>query len=229
MTAKKQTDSLNPLYASPLSCTLAVMIVATVNQKGGVGKSTIAVHLVAWLRDRNIDTALVDADPQGSSSVWATEVDNTTPVYRLSSVDEILDGVRGLPETAVVIDVPPGLGEVSRASLLVADVALIPCGPSVLDVRAASEAIRVLEQVHQIRGDLPHGAFVPNKLQRNYRLSQELLLTADSLGLAVAPALGLRQAFADAAGQKTVVWKMNRQAAAAADEMAQLFEHLFSN
>jgi chromosome partitioning protein len=208
--------------------TLADMIVATVNQKGGVGKSTIAVHLVTWLRDRGIDAGLVDADPQASSSVWAKEVDHATPVHRMSSVDDILDRVRGLPETAKVIDVPPGLGEVSRATMLVSDVALIPCGPSVLDLRAAHEAIRVLEQVHQIRGELPKGAFVPNKLQRNYRLSRELLLTADSLGLEVAPALGLRQAFADAAGQKTVVWRMKQQAAAGA-EMTRLFEHLFLN
>ncbi len=121
------------------------------------------------------------------------------------------------------------VGEVSRATLLEADVALIPRGPLVLDVRAAHEAIRVLEQVHQIRGALPQGAFVPNKLQRNFRLSRELLLTADSLGLAVAPSLGLRQEFADAAGQKTVVWRMKRKAEAAADEMTLLFEHLFAS
>lgn len=205
------------------------MIIATVNQKGGVGKSTIAVHLVTWLREQGVETALVDADVQGSSSEWTKEIDEDTPVYRFQSADEILDEVKLLTEKIIVIDGPAGLGEVSRATLLVSDIALIPCGPSVLDVRAASDAVKALDQVHAIRGDLPRGVFVPNKLQKNYRLSDELLVTARTLGLEVAPGLGLRQSFADSAGQQSVVWRMNRQAQPAADEVLALFEHLFSN
>jgi chromosome partitioning protein len=205
------------------------MIITAANQKGGVGKSTIAVHLVTWLREQNINAALVDADVQGSSSVWANEVDPGTPIYRFHTADEILDEVKALTEAIVIIDGPAGMGEVTRATLLVADMALIPCGPSVLDLRAASEAVRVLEQVRRIRGGVPRGAFIPNKLQKNYRLSEELLVSAKSLGLAVAPGLGLRQAFADAAGQKSVVWRMNKQAEAAATEIFALFENLFGN
>ena len=203
------------------------MIIATVNQKGGVGKSTIAVHLVTWFRERNIETALVDADVQGSSSEWAKEIDASTPVYRLQSADEILDKVKFLTEEVVIIDGPAGLGEVTRSILLVADIALIPCGPSVLDVRAASDAVKALDQVHAIRGDCPKGIFIPNKLQKNYRLSDELLITAKTLKLEVAPGLGLRQAFADSAGQQSVVWRMSRQAEPAANEVLALFDALF--
>ncbi len=217
------------MHAFLKSGKLAVMIIATANQKGGVGKSTIAVHLVTWLREQNINAALVDADRQGSSSEWAKELDTATPVYRLQSADEILDEVKLLSEKVIVIDGPAGLGEVTRSMLLVADVALIPCGPSVLDLRAASDAVRVLDQVHRIRGEKPKGAFIPNKLQKNYRLSEELLITAKTLGLDVTPGLGLRQAFADSAGQKSVVWRMNRQAEPAATEILGLFEHLFAN
>lgn len=205
------------------------MIVTAANQKGGVGKSTIAVHLVSWFREKGVDTALVDADVQGSSSEWANEVDPGTPIYRFHTADEILDEVKLLKEKVIIIDGPAGLGEVTRAILLVADVALIPCGPSVLDLRAASDAVRALEQVHRIRGETPKGAFVPNKLQKGYRLSEELLMTAKTLGLAVTPGLGLRQAFADSAGQRSVVWRMNRQAEPAATEMLGLFQHLFAN
>lgn len=220
---------MDPLRAFLKSGKLAVMIIATVNQKGGVGKSTIAVHLVTWFREQNIQAALVDADVQSSSSIWAKELDPATPVYRLQSSDEILDGMKTIPEKVIIIDGPAGLGEVTRSILLVADVALIPCGPSVLDVQAASDAIHALEQVHRIRGEVPRGAFIPNKLQKNYRLSDELLLTAQTLGLHVTPGLGLRQAFADAAGQKSVVWRMNKQAEAAATEIFALFENLFGN
>jgi len=225
----QHAGKLHPLRACLKATKLEVMIIATVNQKGGVGKSTIAVHLVTWLREQGIETALVDADVQGSSSEWTKEIDPDTPVYRFQSAEEILDEVKLLNEKVIIIDGPAGLGEVTRSILLVADTALIPCGPSVLDVRAASDAVKALDQVHTIRGDLPKGVFVPNKLQRNYRLSDELLITAKTLGLEVAPGLGLRQAFADSAGQRSVVWRMNRQAETAAIEVLALFEHLFSN
>ena len=204
------------------------MIVAVTNQKGGVGKSTIAVHLVTWLRESGIEAALVDADVQGSSSVWAKEADESTPIYRYQTADEILEQVGELSEKVVVIDGPGGLGEATRATLLVCDLALIPCGPSVLDLRAADNAVRALRTVQGIRGGAPKGIFIPNKIQRNYRLSKELLDTAAKLGLDLAPGLGLRQAFADAAGQKTVVWRMGRQEQTAAGEMIDMFESIFT-
>ena len=203
------------------------MIVAVANQKGGVGKSTIAVHLVTWLRESGIDAALVDADVQSSSSVWAKEADETTPVYRFQTAEDILERVGKLSEQVVVVDGPAGLGEATRATLLVCDLALIPCGPSILDLRAASDAVRALKTVQGIRGGVPKGVFVPNKIQRNYRLSKQLLATAYSLGLELSPSLGLRQAFADSAGQKSVVWRMGEGASIAAAEMIDLFECVY--
>jgi len=82
--------------------------------------------------------------------------------------------------------------------------------------------------VQGIRGGVPKGIFIPNKIQRNYRLSKELISTATKLGLDLAPGLGLRQAFADAVGQKTAVWRMGRQEQPAATEMINLFEGIFT-
>ena len=203
------------------------MIIASINQKGGVGKSTVALHLVIWLRERGIDVALVDADVQSSSSIWAREVDENIPIHRYQTANDLLDRVKLLSETVVVIDGPGGLDEATRAILLLCDLALIPCGPSVLDLRAAHEAVHVLRQVQGIRKGPPQGIFIPNKIQKNYRLSNQLLETANELHLSVAPGLGLRQAFADAAGQKSVVWNMGPEAAKAASEMINLFESLF--
>lgn len=46
------------------------MIAAIVNQKGGVGKTTLAVHLAVWLHERGLRVAFIDADGQSSSSRW---------------------------------------------------------------------------------------------------------------------------------------------------------------
>lgn len=205
--------------------------VALANSKGGVGKSTVSVHLAAWTHERGLRTGLVDADVQGASSLWLHEAVPEIPVFRLQTPDDILDQV---PRLAVqfdvlVLDGPAGLSEVTRAVLLLANLALLPCGPSALDLRAAQEAIRVVRQAQQIRGGPPQAVLVPNKLQVQYRLSQEMLAAAGSLGVPVMSGLRLRQAFADAAGQGTLVWRMDRRGLAAATELELLFKEVMGH
>lgn len=202
------------------------MIIALTNSKGGVGKSTLAVHLAAWLSERGDRIALVDADAQGSSSAWLREAAPSIPVFRLANPDDILDQVPQLAGEfgAVVVDGPAGLSEVTRAILLLADLAWLPCGPSVLDLRAATEALRVVRQAQHIRQGPPQAVLVPNKLQVQYRLSRELLETMKSLEIPAAGGLRLRQAYADAAGQGTVVWRLGPRGQAAALEIRELFD-----
>lgn len=206
-------------------------IIALTNSKGGVGKSTVAVHLAAWAHEHGQRTVLVDADSQGASSIWLHEAAPDIPIFRLQTPDEILDQVprlAGQPDV-LVIDGPAGLSEVTRAILLVSNMALLPCGPSVLDLRAVQEAIRVVGQAQRIRGGPPQAMLVPNKLQVQYRLTQELLSTVQSLGVPVLGGLRLRQAYADAAGQGTVVWRLGPRGEAATLELKTLFEELIGH
>ncbi len=204
------------------------MVVALSNSKGGVGKSTLAVHLAVSWHEEGRRVALVDADVQGSSSLWLHEAEPQLPVFRLQTPDEVLEQAPPIAAKfeRVVIDGPAGLSEVTRAILLVADTALLPCGPSVLDLRAVHEALRVVRQAQQIRQGPPVPLLVPNKLQVQYRLSQELLETAKSMGIPSLPGLRLRQAYADAAGQGTVVWRLGPRCEAAATELKSLFQEL---
>ncbi len=204
------------------------MIFALTNQKGGVGKSTIAVHLCAWLQRRGSGVALIDCDVQASSSVWLHEAAPEIPVFRLQTPEDILDRVPAIAKQFeyLVIDGPAGLSEVTRTVLLLADVAFLPCGPSALDLRAANDAIRVVGQVQSIRKGPPQSVLIPNKLQVQTRLSQELLETARSLAIPTTAALRLRQPYADAAGQGTVVWRLGRAAQAAKSEVEKLMEEL---
>ena len=126
-----------------------------------------------------------------------------------------------------MIDGPAGLSEVTRTILFVADTTFLPCGPSVLDLRAANEAIRVVRQAQAIRKGPPHAVLIPNKLQVHYRLSRELVETARALDIPSATGLRLRQAYADAAGQGKVVWQMGPRAEDAAREIRGLFEELY--
>ena len=206
----------------------AKVIYSFTNSKGGVGKSTLAVHLVLWLVRQGRSVALIDADAQGSSSIWLQEASPETPVFRWLSADDILDGVPALRDQFefVVADGPAGLSEVTRTIMFLTDATFLPIGPSVLDLRAVTEAVRVVRQVQAIRQGPPRAMIVPNKVQARTRLSRELLETAHAFGLPTATGLRLRQCYADAAGQGKVVWQMGPQAADAARDMESLLEEM---
>ena len=150
-------------------------------------------------------------------------------MVRLQTPDDVLDQVPKLQTEFeyVIADGPAGLSEVTRAIFFVADLIVLPCGPSVLDLRAATDAIRILNQVRGSRKGPPDAVLVPNKLQVQYRLSQELLATTQTFEIPTTCGLRLRQAYADAAGQGTVVWKLGTKSAQEAGfEIEELFQEL---
>jgi chromosome partitioning protein len=206
------------------------MIIGFTNSKGGVGKSTIAVHLAAWLAEQGRKVILADADAQGSSSMWLSEAAPDIRVVRLQTADDILEQIPALSQEAddIVIDGPGGLSEVTRSILFVVDYTLLPCTPSIVDLRPAYESIRVVRQAQAIRKGPPEAIFVPNRLRAGQRLSKDLVNTAAGLGIRVSSGLRHLNAYADAAGQGTLVWKMVRQQEAAA-ELQKLFEELFAH
>src|SRR3982750_2198638 len=121
------------------------MIIVVANSKGGVGKSTLAVHLAAWLFEQGHSVTLADCDTQHSSSEWAAEAAPGVKAVRLAGPDEILDRlpVLGQQSDYVVADGPGSNTEVSRALLLRGDLALVPCKASMLEVRALAQATNV--------------------------------------------------------------------------------------
>ncbi len=205
------------------------MIIAFTNSKGGVGKSTLAVHLAAWLFERGRKVILADADVQGSSSLWLAEAAPEIRIVRLQTADDILEQAPILAREVddIVFDGPGGLSEVTRSILFVADRTLMPCTPSLVDLRPAYDSIRVVRLVQGIRKGLPEAIFVPNRLRQRQRLSKELMSTASQFGVRVSSGLRHLNAYADAAGQGTLVWKMARQEEAAR-ELENLFKELFN-
>src|SRR5579862_7800203 len=117
------------------------MIIVVANTKGGVGKSTLAVHLAAWLYEQGHSVTLADCDTQSSSSEWIKEALPEVHRVRLTNSDEILDQLPALGEQwdYVIADGPGSDVDTSRILLLCADFAIIPCKASMLEARALSE------------------------------------------------------------------------------------------
>jgi len=112
-----------------------VMIVALLNQKGGVGKTTLATHIAGELAMRGQQVILLDADPQGSALDW-TQRRSQQGLRRLFSAVGLARETlhQEAPELArssdhVVIDGPPRIAALARSALLAADRVLIRCSP----------------------------------------------------------------------------------------------------
>lgn len=205
------------------------MIIVVANSKGGVGKSTIAVHLAAWLYEQGYTITLADCDAQQSSSEWAREAVPGVTAVRLADPDEILDRLPSLALQAdfVVADGPGSNTEVSRALLLRADLAIVPCKASMLEARALTQATNVLRQAQDIRGGAPKAVIVLSMVGKRYRLTQDMKDAAATLNFPLAAtAISLRQIYADAPGQGAVVGTLGARGKDAAAEVKLLFQEL---
>jgi chromosome partitioning protein len=205
------------------------MIIVVANSKGGVGKSTLAVHLAAWLHDQGHSVTLADCDTQHSSSEWAAEAVPDVKTVRLTDPNEILERLPALGQQAdfVIADGPGSNTETSRALLLRGDLALVPCKASMLEVRALAQATNVLRQAQDIRGGQPKAVIVLSMVGKNYRLTQDMKDAAAALELPLATtALTLKQIYADAPGQGAVVWHLGARGREAADEVCALFREV---
>lgn len=208
------------------------MFIAVVNEKGGVGKSTLAVHLATWLFDRGAKVALIDCDKQRSSSQWMAEIDPGVTIAVVDTPENLASRAPGLRQTHdfVVGDGPAGLAEISRTLLLFSDLAIFPISPSILDLRSVAQATAVLKFAHSINDGRPEGRLVLNRMKTRDNISRELRAAAPGLGLAVASSV-IRdlQAYRDAAQQGTVVTRMGIRAQGAAQEMSQFFVELLTD
>jgi chromosome partitioning protein len=205
------------------------MMIVFANTKGGVGKSTLATHLAVWLHDSGYKTGLLDTDKQRSSSEWVTEAEAKIAVQVADTPENCLSAAQELNKSCdfVVGDGPGGLDDLSRTLLILADLAVFPISPSILDLRSVSQATGILRFAQGINGGRPDGRLVLNKMRTRDTISRELKDAAPTLGLTVCEhVVRDLQVYRDAAQQGTVVSRLGRKGRQAAVEIDQLFSEL---
>ncbi len=123
------------------------MIISVVNQKGGVGKTTLAINIAGAYAENGSNVILVDTDPQGSVLQWhstnkssAFDVEHYPFELKNSNIKSYVRKY-----DCVIIDSPPALEAITRASLLISSLAIVPITPSPLDIWSAKETVRMIE------------------------------------------------------------------------------------
>jgi chromosome partitioning protein len=186
------------------------IILALSSLKGGVGKSTLAINLAACFHRAGHRALIVDADPQGTCSAWASRAADLAhdgpPVVAMagSALRRDLAKVAASYDI-VVIDSPPRMGMEARSAMLAADLVIVPVTPGAADVWAARETVAVLDDARGLRPEL-RAAVVLNRADRT-TLSRMASKAIEGLGVPTLDAtVGQRVAIGEAtlAGQGVV-------------------------
>lgn len=197
-------------------------VIGFINQKGGCGKSTAAVHYICWLKQQGRKVFLVDSDAQRTSSQWVESFQQDIPYKAIPEPDQILEELPKLMEMYewVVVDAPAALSEATRSVVLWCDLAVIPCQPTGVDLSSASDTVRLVRQAQAIRKGQPKALMFISRAIQGTRLKGEAVQFLQQIPdvTPVPQVIHQRQIVADAYGQASSVFDLSGKAAKEASE-----------
>lgn len=204
------------------------MIIAFASQKGGVGKTTLALHLAHAIALSKKRVLLADADPQGSAASWAAAREDKPPFPVVGMAQNTLH--RDLPDIAVdydhvVIDSPPRVSALARSAILASELVVIPVQPSSYDIWAAAETVQLIEEAKQFKPEIK-ATFLINRRITNTAIARDVAEALSEYPFStMKTTIGQRVVFAESAAGFTVL-EMGSNAEAAANEILAMSKEL---
>lgn len=206
------------------------MIIGVLNQKGGVGKTTLSVNLAAAIARSGSHVLLVDADPQGSSLDWQAareDKENLFPVIGIAKPTIHKD----LPNVAekydyVIIDGPPRVNDLTRSAIMACDLIIVPVQPSPYDIWAADEIVKLIEEASVFKENLK-SVFVINRKIVNTAIGRDVSMALKDYRYPVAKnAICQRVVFAESAASGLSVFEVDANSPASREINALVKEML---
>jgi len=212
---------------------MADRVIAVLNQKGGTGKTTLALNLAAGLA-RRASTAVVDADPQRSISQWiAMGIATAEGARSLPSVMQIgVDAVATFTEVKrayryVVVDCPPTVhGSTIEVVMGTADVVLVPVLPSPLDLWASVEMAGLVSEARKKRPAL-QAFLILNQVETRNALSRVMQQAVAELDVPLLKAnMQRRAAYRSAAVEGVSVYGIGSRGMLAVEDIEAIIEEI---
>ena len=196
------------------------MIVGVLNQKGGVGKTTLSVNLAACLARTGARVLLIDADPQGSALDWAAARQGE-PLFsvvgfpRATIHKEIAQLGQGYDH--IIIDGPPRVTDLARSAIMASDIVVIPVQPSPYDIWAAVEVVKLITEARVYKENIK-SVFVVNRKITNTAIGRDVREALAAYPIHVLNAsIAQRVVFAEAAAQGQAIFEIEPTGPAVAE------------
>lgn len=188
-------------------------------QKGGAGKTTLAVHLAVQAHRAGERVVLVDTDPQGSASAWAHARGDDAPLIvaaTSSQLNDVVTASRNDGMTLIIIDTPPHAAPGAAAASTLADLVLVPVRPTAFDLAASGASAKIARTAKR-------AAFVLSACPSRAPEIMEARKALEGQGLPVLNTeIGERRAYSRAVASGRAVAEFE-PSGAAANEISQLW------
>ena len=205
-------------------------VITISQQKGGTGKTTLAVHLaMAFVKYHNFKVAVIDTDPQGSLGRWfmirsEKNIDDQNLTFKTSSLWGAQYESKNLKKDndIIIIDTPPKIESDARPSIEASDLVLIPMTPSHVDFWATEAIIEIAKKANKK---------IMIQINRANQRSKLIVKTNDYIKSLNVPAIdgiiGNRQIYASSMGEgKTAVEKQKK--GLAVDEIKKISDQILN-
>lgn len=198
------------------------MIISFLNQKGGVGKTTLSINAAYALADQGYKVILADSDPQRSSMAWTSVRNNANKPLSFNVIGIDSGSMR---ETLtrmkqhdgydfIVIDGAPRMTDLARAAIIISDLVVMPMQASGFDLWATDELKSMIEEAKIYKPEIIHSVLL-NRVVPNTNLAKDVLADMQENGWTFFDTvIGQRQNFANAATQGLTVFEVPNSKAA---------------
>jgi chromosome partitioning protein len=211
-----------------LVCGGVAVKLSFLNQKGGAGKTTLAVHVATVLACTGAKVLLLDADSQASALDWSA-ARQKPPAFTVLGLPKPTVH-KELPRLSedydhVVIDGPPRIADITRSIIMASDLVAIPVQPSPYDVWAVKDVVELIREA-RVYKDMLKTAFVINRKIVNTAIGRDVVEALATYELPVLSAsVCQRVAFAESAARGSTVLE-DAPTSVAAEEIRNLVAEL---
>lgn len=167
-------------------------VVTVLAQKGGAGKTTLTLHWAVEAQRQGMGkVAVIDMDTQGSASSWSKRRQSDTPIMLSANeltLGKAIKACEAEKVDLVLIDTMPRVEKPIVEAAKAADLGIIPCGPSVVDIEAIGATIEILERVGT------PGSIVLNQGRPGSRINTQAVSVLCDYEMPVCPVTVMRRA-----------------------------------